>query len=430
MLDIQFIRDNPDLVQEKSKQKGYEVDIQQLLGFDKKRRGLQQELEKLQHDQNQAGIAFKEGPPGESDRAAFRHQRELIKDLEHQLNAISQEFTVLLKQVPNMPLDDVPVGKSEKDNQVVKTVGEPTKFSFKPNTDAELGLQHDVIDKERAAKVAGSRFAYLKGDLVKLQFALIQFVIDKLADEDLLKEIIEKNNLKISNKQFMPILPPPMVATEVYDRTARLNGEEQTYKLADDELWLNASAEHSLAPMYMDEILAEENLPIRYLGYATSFRREAGSYGKDMEGIFRLHHFDKLEMVAFSTPETSLDEHLFMIAIQEYLMQELQLSYQVILKCTADIGAPNARGVDINVWMPGQAEYRESHTADLITDYQARRLKTRLRRANGDIELVHNNDATAFALGRILKAIMENYQQKDGTIQVPDVLKPYTKRGY
>jgi seryl-tRNA synthetase len=254
--------------------------------------------------------------------------------------------------------------------------------------------------------------------------------MDVLGDEKILKEIISQNNLRVSAKPFEPILPPPLIKTEVYDATARLNSAEMTYKLADEELWLNASAEHSLAPMYMDEILTEEELPIRYLGYATSFRREAGNYGKDMEGIFRLHHFDKLEMVSFSTPETSYDEHLLMIALQEYLLQQLGISYQVVLKCTADIGHPNARGMDINAWMPAQYAYRETHTADLITDYQARRLKTRFRRsADGKIELAHNNDATALALGRMIKAIVENYQNEDGSISPPSVLEPYLAKG-
>ena len=216
-----------------------------------------------------------------------------------------------------------------------------------------------------------------------------------------------------------------MIRTQVYEATARLKAKEMTYKLEDEELWLNGSAEHSLVPMYMNEILPEDQLPIRYLGFATSFRKEAGSYGKDMEGLFRNHHFDKLEMESFTTPDSSYDEHLFLIAIQEYLVSQLKLPYRVILKCTADIGNPNARGVDIEIWMPSQQQYRETHTADLITDYQTRRLKTRLKRKDDKIELAHTNDATALAMSRTLKAIMENYQSKDGSFKIPEVLKPY-----
>jgi seryl-tRNA synthetase len=203
-----------------------------------------------------------------------------------------------------------------------------------------------------------------------------------------------------------------------------LNAQEQTYKLEDDDLWLNASAEHSMAPMYQGEVIDEAELPLRFAGYATSFRREAGTYGKDTEGIFRLHQFDKLEMESFTVGEQSLDEHLFMVAIQEYLMSQLELPYQVIMKCTADIGKPNARGVDINTWLPGQQKYRETHTADLITDYQTRRLQTRVRRTSGELELAHTNDATGFSQ-RPLVAILENYQQADGSVRVPAVLQKY-----
>jgi len=215
--------------------------------------------------------------------------------------------------------------------------------------------------------------------------------------------------------------------TEVYDATGRLDKEETTYKLADDELWLNASAEHTLAPMYLNEILDEKDLPLRYVGYTTAFRREAGTYGKDMEGILRMHQFDKLEMESFTTAEKSLDEHLFMVAVQEYLTKTLELPYHVLMKCTADIGKPNARGVDIEVWLPGQNKYRETHTADYITDYQTRRMQTRVRRTSGEVELAHTNDATAYSQ-RPLIGILENYQQADGSVRVPKVLQKYYGR--
>jgi seryl-tRNA synthetase len=216
-----------------------------------------------------------------------------------------------------------------------------------------------------------------------------------------------------------------MLRTEPYRASARLNAEEVTYKIEQDDLWLNASAEHTLCTMYWDEILPEDSLPIRYIGYSTSFRREAGTYGKDTEGIIRMHQFDKLEMEVFSTGATGLDEHKLLVAVQEYLVQQLGLPYQYLQKCTADIGKPNARGIDIEVWFPGQAKYRETHTADYMTDYQARDLKIRTRSKDGAVELVHTNDATAFALGRIMAAIVENYQQADGSVVVPEVLRPY-----
>ena len=425
MLDIQFIRDNPELVAEKSRHKGYEVDIQQLLGFDTKRRELVQQVEDLRRQRNEQSSATRGEKPSEEQMATGRELKQKLGDLEHQLATIEKELDVLLKAVPNMPDDDVPVGDKEEDNQVVKTVGEPAQFDFTPLHDYQLGDAKDLIDKERAAKIAGSRFAYLKGDLVRLQFAIIQFVMETLGDEKIIQKLIDENNLKLSAKPFTPILPPAMLRTEPYAASARLNEEEITYKLAQDDLWLNASAEHTLCTMYWNEILPTEMLPIRYIGYSTSFRREAGTYGKDMEGIFRMHQFDKLEMEVFSTAETGHDEHLLMVAIQEYLVQQLSLPYQVLQKSTFDIGKPNARGVDIECWFPGQGKYRETHTADYMTDYQARDLKIRVRREGGEVELVHTNDATAFALGRILKAILENYQTAEGNVAIPEILRPY-----
>lgn len=425
MLDIQFIRDNPELVKEKSQQKQVKVDIDQLLELDAQRRTRLTQIEGLRAKRNDHADKLKQGKPSEQAIATGRQIKEELSRLEKDLELIGQKYWPLLKQVPNLPLDDVPVGESEAENVVVKEVGTKREFDFEPKSHIELATAKDLIDKERAAKVSGARFAYLKGGLVQLQFALIQFVLDTLTNEQIIEQLIREHNLDIPAKPFVPVLPPALVRTEAYEATGRLNAEETTYKLADDELWLNASAEHSLANMYMDEILAESDLPIRYLGYSTSFRREAGSYGKDLEGIIRMHQFDKLEMEVFSTAGSGLAEHQLLIAIQEYLVQQLGLPYRVLNKCTADIGGPNAHGVDIEVWLPSQQAYRETHTADYMTDFQARSLQTRVRSNDGTVALVHTNDATAFALGRALVAIMENCQTKDGHIMIPDVLKPY-----
>lgn len=425
MLDIQFIRDNPQFVAEKSRQKGYDVDIQQLLGFDGERRELLQQVEELRRQRNELTEQTKGQKPSEEQIAVGRQLRDQLNDAEHRLAAIEKEYEILLKTVPNMPLDDVPVGLTEAENVVAKTVGEKPQFDFEPKAHHELAEPKDWIDKERAGKVAGSRFAYIKGDLVLLQLAIMQFVMQSLADTRVIRRLIQENNLDLSAKPFTPILPPAVLRTEPYAASARLNAEEVTYQLAQDDLWLNASAEHTLCTMYWNEILPETDLPIRYIGYSTSFRREAGTYGKDTEGIFRMHQFDKLEMEVFSTPETGLQEHLLLVAIQEYLMQQLGLPYRVLQKCTFDIGKPNARGLDIEVWLPGQGQYRETHTADFMTDYQARDLKIRAKRTDGQTQLVHTNDATAFALGRILIAIIENYQTAEGQVQIPQVLQPF-----
>lgn len=425
MLDIQFIRDNTELVAEKSKQKGHETDITQLLGFDTKRRELLQQVEELRRQRNVLNDQTKGQRPGDDQLAKARDIKDQLGHLEHQLGSIELEFETLLKRVPNMPLDGVPIGTTETENVVVKTVGEPHPYDYETKPHWDLLNNLDMMDKERATKISGSRFVYLKGDLVRLQFAIVQFVMDTLGDESILKKIISENSLKLDPKPFTPILPPALLRTEPYTASARLNAEEVTYKLADDDLWLNASAEHTMCTMYWNETLPEAELPVRYLGYSPSFRREAGTYGKDTEGLIRLHQFDKLEMEVFSTAETGLDEHKLLVAIQEYLVGQLKISYQFIQKCTADIGKPNASGVDINCWFPGQKRYIETHTADYMTDYQARDLNTKVKKADGSTELVHTNDATAFALGRILAAIVENYQTAEGSIIVPEVLKPY-----
>lgn len=426
MLDIQYIRDNAATVREKSAQKGHDIDVEKLLACDAERSDLLRQVEALRQQRNENAATIKQAS-GKPDQALIDKGKQIKVELAHRetlLRETEEEWLQLLKQVPNMPLDDVPVGHSEAENVVAKEWGEKPAFDFTPKSHAEIGEAKGWIDKERAAKVAGSRFVYLKGDLVLLEFALWQFAFSVLTNEQIIQRLITDNNLALSSKPFMPVLPPAVAKTEAYDATGRLNKEEQTYKLAEDDLWLNASAEHTMAPMYMNEVLEEKDLPLRFVGYTTAFRREAGTYGKDTEGILRLHQFNKLEMETFSTAESSLQEHYLMIALQEYLMQQLGLPYQVLNKCTADIGGPNARGVDIDVWMPSQGMYRETHTADLITDYQARRMSTRVRRSDGTIELVHTNDATAFSQ-RPLAAIIENFQTKAGNVLIPEALQPF-----
>ena len=425
MLDIRFIRDNADRVQEAARQKGYEVNIQKLLELDSERRELQQQVDDLRTRRNENASKMKGGKPEQSVIDEGKQIKIELAEREGYLSSVDAEFTELLKKVPNMPAIDVPVGASEDENVVAKKVGEPTEFGFVPRNHYEIGEQRGWIDKERASKVSGSRFAYIKGDLVKLQMAIVSFVINTLSDEAKIKEIAAGAGLDVATTPFTPVLPPLMIRTELYDAMDRLEPRDDRYKLEGDDLWLQGSAEHVLGSMHADEIFEESQLPLRYLGYATSFRREAGTYGKDMEGILRMHQFDKLEMESFTTGDDGLNEHLLFVAIQEYLLTQLELPYQVIQKCTADIGKPNARGIDMETWLPGQGKYRETHTADYMTDYQARRLKTRVRRGSGDLELIHTNDATAFALGRIMIALIENGQDEQGNVHIPAALQPY-----
>ncbi len=425
MLDIRFIRENPELVQKNTENKGYsDISIAELLKIDDDRRILQKQVEELRERRNTTAAKMKGGKPDASIIDEGKQIKVELADRENLLRQTEESFTTLIKKVPNMALDFVPVGASEDENVVSKTVGEPTKFDFEPKNHAQIAEAKGWLDKERAAKVAGSRFAYIKGDLFMLEWAVKTFVFNELTNIDVIKKLIDDNGLDLKPTAFIPVDPPYMARTEVYDATGRLNKEETTYKLAEDDLWLNASAEHVLAPMYMNEILDTSELPIRYVGYTTAFRREAGTYGKDMEGYLRMHQFNKLEMETFNTMDTALDEHKLMVAIQEHIMTKLGLPYRVVQKCTADIGSPNANGIDVDVWLPGQNQYRETHTADLIGEYQTRRTNTRVRRDDGTLELACTNDATAMSQRPVI-AILENYQTADGNVRVPTVLQPY-----
>ena len=424
MLDINFVRKNPEAVEQNAKNKGYDIDVKSILGLDEKAKRLRQQIDELRSRRNNIANATKGTKPSSELVEEGKELKQKLSTFEEELRSVDKLFMEDFKALPNMALDMVPVGLTEGDNLVIKTVGEKPVFDFEPKNHWQIASSKDWIDKERASKIAGARFAYLKGDLVRLEFALWQYGMDVLGDQTLLQSIIDDNHLSVSSKPFMPVLPPAVARTDVFQATGRLNKEEQTYKIEDEDLWLNASAEHTLSPMYMNEILFESDLPVRMVGYTTAFRREAGTYGKDAEGIFRMHQFNKLEMECFVTADSSMQEHLLMVAIEEYLLQQLGLSYQVIEKCTGDIGRPNAKGVDINVWLPAQAEYRESHSADHITDYQSRAMKTRVRRKDGGIELAHTCDATVFS-ERILIAIIENFQTIEGDVIIPDIIRKY-----
>ena len=304
--------------------------------------------------------------------------------------------------------------------------GSVPKFTFTVKDHVQLGHDLDLIDNETASNISGARFTYLKNELALLQFALIQHAFFVLTSEKLLKKIADSVKKGFNAKPFSPMIVPVMIKPDVFGKMARLEPKEERYYIPSDDVYLVGSAEHTLGPMHMDKIILEQDLPLRYVGYSTAFRREAGSYGKDTKGILRMHQFDKIEMESFSKPEDSILEQNFFVAIQEYLIKSLEIPYQVVMICTGDMGGPDARQIDIECWMPGQNKYRETHTSDLMTDYQARRLNTRLKRKDNKIEFVHMNDATVFAIGRTLIAILENYQQKDGSIKIPKVLQKYT----
>ncbi len=424
MLDIRYIRENPDKVQANARNKGYDVSIDDLLQLDDGRRSLQAQVDELREKRNANAASMKGGKPSQDLIDAGKQIKIELAERESYLRETEEAFTSLHKKVPNMAWDDVPIGASEDENVEVKVVGDIPSYDFEPKNHYEIAEAKGWLDKERAAKVAGARFAYVMGDMALLQQAIIQFTMNALTNQDTVAEIAEGAGLDISTRPFVPVLPPLMIRTEPYDQMDRLEPSDDRYKIEGEEVWLQGSAEHVLGSMHAGETFQSEQLPLRYLGLATSFRKEAGTYGKDMEGIIRMHQFDKLEMESFTKAEDSYNEHLLFVAIQEWLLAKLELPYHVLQKCTADIGKPNARGIDMEVWLPGQGKYRETHTADYMTDYQARRLSTRVRTDDG-LQLVHTNDATAFALGRAMVAIIENYQTSGGDVRVPEVLRPY-----
>ena len=344
--------------------------------------------------------------------------------LEKEFAEADKGYVVLMLKVPNIPSLDTPIGKDDAENKVLREVGEKRQFTFTPKEHHDVGISLGIIDTDTAGTISGSRFAYLKGDLVLMQFALLQYCLSVLTNKNTLEEIAKKANVSVTVTPFIPILPPVFVKPAVQNRMARFLTPEEHYMFPNDDLMLVGSAEHTIGPVHMDQVIPEKQLPIRYVGYSTAFRREAGSHGKDTKGIIRQHQFDKLEMETFVLPEHSRQEQDFLVAIQEHILQALKLPYQVLSVCTGDMGFPDARQIDINTWMPGQGVYRETHSADLTASFQARRLNTRVKREDGKIEPVHMNDATAVAFGRALVAIIENYQNEDGSVTVPEILVP------
>ena len=401
MLDIKYIRENPDKVKEGCQNKHVDCDIDLLLSKDKERRKLLQEIEKLKAEQNKLG---------KDNQEKAKEIKNKIKELEPGLKKIEEEFNKLMKQIPNMPLDDVPVGRNESDNKVLREEGKKPKFFFGPKDYLDIAEELDIIDIKRASRVSGTRFGYIKRGAALLEFALIQLASNILSKEG-----------------FIPVIPPVMLTSDAMSAMGFLDKKsdtEEVYHLEKDDLYLIGTSEQSIGAMHMNEVFQGKDLPKRYFGFSTCFRREAGAYGKDTRGILRVHQFDKIEMFSFCKPEDSTEEHKLILSIQEKLMKKLKLPYQVVHLSTGDISSSSASTYDIETWMPGQNSYKETHSTSNCTDWQARRLNTRYK--DGDeIKFVHTLNGTAFAIGRMLIAIIENYQQKDGSIEVPRALREY-----
>ncbi|PIV12758.1 MAG: serine--tRNA ligase [Candidatus Nealsonbacteria bacterium CG03_land_8_20_14_0_80_36_12] len=412
MLDIKFIRENPEKVKEGCRKKQAKVDIDRLLELDEKRKTMLQTIEKLKAEQNI--ISTESAVTEEEDKKskliiAGQENKEKIKRLEPELKNIEKEFQELLARIPNLPQDDVPEGKDEKDNVVLRKWGKKPKFTFKPKDYLELAENLDIIDVKRAAKVSGTRFGYLKNEAVLLEWALINLAFDTLIDEG-----------------FIPIVPPVMIKPEMARGMGYLEqlGEE-AYYWEKDKLYLVGTAEQSIGTMHSEELFSQAELPKRYVGFSTCFRREAGSYGKDTRGIFRVHQFDKVEMFSFCQPKESKKEHQFFLDLEEKLIQKLKIPYQVVQVCTGDLSFPSAVTYDIESWFPSENRYRETHSTSNCSDFQTRRLNIRYKTERGQLNFVHTLNGTAFAIGRTLIAIIENYQTKDGKIEVPKVLQKY-----
>ena len=418
MLDIQFVKDNKEAIAEAIKNKGVEADLVKLLELDDRRRGLITEwrncvssataVDRLRRadGRNRPETQAGDKPTGRAAQTPGRGiQRRAIPDSE-----LAQPghtcWTAARKRM--------------------KWSMSPAASRLSTSNPSRTGKWANLLTKSEPSALSGKRFSFLKGDFVLLQLALIQYGFDVLTDESVLAGIIKDKGLKVASKPFLPILPPTMMRTKPYLATNRLQMKGDTFKLAEDDLWLTGSAEHTLCAYFLGETLELADLPVRLVGYNTAYRREVGSAGKDTRGIIRQHQFDKLEMESFSDQETGFEEHKFMIAIQEYLMERLELPFKTVLKCTFDMGGPNIRGVDIETWMPGQDLYRETNSADYLGDYQARGLNTKFIDANGKRQLVHTNDATVFCQRHIV-AILENNQLEDGRVRVPKVLQPYLK---
>lgn len=417
MIDPKLLRERPDYIKDVCRVKNAAVDIDLVLSLDAKRRDLSGKLDEVNRARKEAA--------GTKDIEAGKRLKQEASVLEKEVATVEEELNPLLLNIPNPPSEDTPVGKDDTENVILRKWGVPKEFPFPVKDHLELGEALGLLDAKRGADVAGARFTYLKGDLVLLQNALYQFALSVLLDEQKLAAIAKAAGLNVPSKAFVPVIPPLFIKPDVFQKMARLEPRDERYHIVSDDAYLIGSAEHTLGPLHMGEVLKESDLPLRYFAYTPAFRREAGSYGKDVKGILRQHQFDKVEMESFTVAEMSQVEQDFFVAIQEHFMQQLNLPYQIVITCTGDMGDPDARHLDLETWMPGQGKYRETHSADLMTDYQTRRLGTKVKRGESKSEFVHTNDATAMAMGRLLIALVENYQQEDGSIAVPDVLRPF-----
>jgi seryl-tRNA synthetase len=411
VIDLKLLRDDLDSVRTAYERRGGVPQLEELAELDRQRRRLLGEVESVRAEHNRASRAIATTAPDERP-AAIAEARVLadrLKELEPELERAEAEITRLAAYLPNLPHESVPQGASEAENVVEREVGDKPEFDFEPLDHATLGRRLGIFDAERAAKTSGSRFVYLTGAGAILELALARFAIDVLGQ-----------------RGFTPVITPVLVRERAMYGTGFFPTEErEIYTIERDDLYLAGTSEVALAGMHADEIVDIADLPLRYAGFSTNFRREAGSYGKDTQGLVRLHQFDKVEQFSYSHPDTSWEEYDFILANQEALLQALEIPYRVLLMCGGDLGPMAAKKKDHEAWLPASKRYMEVTSATNATDYQARRLQVRFREG-GKSRLVHTLNGTACAIGRTIVALLENHQQADGSVEVPKALRPYT----
>lgn len=411
MIDTGILRNAPDLLRTSLARRGSTIDVDRLIELDASLRRVRSEAESVRAEQKEAGrvIASLSGKEKEEAIAATAVLAERFRELTATADQLEEEFQTGWISVPNLVDATAADGFSDLDNLEIKRVGQPAEFGFDIRDHATLGSLLDVIDTERGAKVSGSRFGYLKGKAVMLEFGLVRWALERLVE-----------------RGFTPMVPPVLVREEALFGTGFFPGDrEQVYAVPSDDLYLVGTSEVPLAAYHTDEIFDPDQLPLRYCGFSTCFRREAGTYGKDTGGIFRVHQFDKLEMFAFVPPDDSAAEHERILAIEESLVTDLELPYRVVNVAAGDLGSSAAKKFDIEAWFPSQSTYREVTSCSNTTDFQARRLRIRMRSEAGGTRIVHTLNGTAIAVGRIILAILENHQQADGSVVIPEAIRSY-----
>jgi len=411
LIDIELFRKNPEIFREEIKKRNMKINIDEDLKLDAKRRKLIAEVDELRALKN---YNSKRIPKLEGDEKVFaisemKKINDRLEKIEKKLQSINEEFMTRLLNYPNISHSSTPIGKDENDNVPIFFYGDKPIFDFEVKNHIELGKSLDILDDDKAAKVSGARFIYLKNEAVFLEFALVNYVLKTLY-----------------SKGFIPMIPPVLVKERAMYGTGFLPAEKnQYYKIESDELYLVGTAEVPLCSYHADDVIDTAALPLKYCGFSTCFRREAGSYGKDMGGMFRVHQFDKIEMFIFSNPKDSWDDYEFLRDTLEGIFKGLKIHYRILNMCTGDIGSPNAKKYDLEAWLPGQGTYRELASCSNDTDYQARRLSIKCKDDKNNKSFVHTMNSTACAIGRTLIAIYENYQDSKGNIKIPEVLIPY-----